>query len=185
MFHSDNTKFTPTTVDEQIDHHLSGSHSAPDKQAAQQAVQRLQRIYQLKSAEHTPSLERVWQRVLATDAQESATPSAIVAAPAMADQPEEAQRGGVMSHPGPHGQRKSRPRRTRVLFAQLAAVLCLIVIVGSFVLVTTLSQRGQPSTSLGIAGASGLYAYLNKTVYRLDSQTHSILWKHTFAGSET
>ncbi|MGH2495208.1 MAG: PQQ-binding-like beta-propeller repeat protein, partial [Ktedonobacteraceae bacterium] len=90
-----------------------------------------------------------------------------------------------MSHPGPHGQRKSRPRRTRVLFAQLAAVLCLVVIVGSFVLVTTLSQRGQPSTFLGIAGASGLYAYLNKTVYRLDSQTHSILWKHTFAGSET
>jgi len=85
---------------------------------------------------------------------------------------------------GSDGQRKPRARRSRVLLAQLAAVLCLVLIVGSFVLVTALSQRGQPSTLLNITGAGGLYAYLNQSVYRLDSQTHSILWKHTFASAE-
>ena len=185
MFHPDNTKFTSAMVDEQIDHHVSGSHSTPEEQAAQQAIQRLQRIYQVKSAEHTPSLERVWQRVLASDTQESATPSSLVSTPAKADsQQKEARQGGVMSLPTSHSQRKPPVRRTRTLFVQLAAVLCLVVIVGSFVLVTTLSRRGQQATSLNIAGASGLYAYLNQTIYRLDSQTHSILWKHAFASDE-
>ena len=85
---------------------------------------------------------------------------------------------------GSDGQHKPRARRSRILLAQLAAVLCLVLIVGSFVLVTALSRRGQQSTLVNIAGASGLYAYLNQSVYRLDSQTHSILWKHTFASAE-
>ncbi|HEU0003203.1 MAG TPA: PQQ-binding-like beta-propeller repeat protein, partial [Ktedonobacteraceae bacterium] len=102
-----------------------------------------------------------------------------------ADQPEEAPQGGAMPPAGTHGQSKPRARRTRVLLAQLAAVLCLIVIVGSFILVSALSPRGQQATSLNIAGASGLYAYLNQSIYRLDNQTHTILWQHTFASDET
>jgi outer membrane protein assembly factor BamB len=186
MSHADSTDFTPATVDEQIERHLTGLQSTPDEQAAQRALHAFQRIYQRKSAEHVPSLERVWQRVLAAGTQESTMSSPLVSAPATRDEQEETQQGGSMSLANSPMQSKNRTRtrRTRTLFAQLAAVLCLVLLVGSFLLVTALSHPGQP-TLLNITGGSGLYAYLNRAIYRLDSQTHTILWKHAFASGET
>jgi outer membrane protein assembly factor BamB len=185
MSHSDGTDFTPAKVDEQIERYLSGLHSAPEEQAAQSAIQRLQRIYRVKSGEHALSLERVWQRVLTSDTQKIAMPSATAYVHETADEQEETQQGVVPST-SPNEQRKNRARvyRTRMLFTQLAAVLCLILIVGSFVLVSNLSHHGQ-TASLSEKGGSGLYAYLGQAIYRLDSRTHQILWKHAFASNET
>src|SRR5450755_1158097 len=134
MSHADSTDFTPATVDEQIERHLTGLQSTPDEQAAQRALHTFQRIYQLKSAEHVPSLERVWQRVLAAGTQESTMSSPLVSAPATIDEQEETHQGGSMSLANSPMQSKNRTRtrRTRTLFAQLAAVLCLVLLVGSF-----------------------------------------------------
>lgn len=186
MSHSDSMDFTPAQVDEQIERHLSGSHSAPEEQAAQRAIQRLQHIYGIKNDEHTSSLERVWQRVLASDIQGSAVPLAKVSASEIEDEQEETQQAGIMPTASSSGQgkRRNRARRSRILFAQLAAVLCLVLIVGSFVLVSNFARRGQPALP-NIQGGSGLYAYLSQAIYRLDSQTHRVLWKHAFAVDET
>ena len=89
-----------------------------------------------------------------------------------------------MSPASPHTPRRKPTPRARALLLQLAAVLCLVLIVGSFVLVTALSRQGQPAR-FPTGSGSGLYAYLNNAIYRLDSQTHTILWKYTFASSET
>src|SRR5579859_325812 len=185
MSHSDSMDFTPAQVDEQIERHLSGSHSAPQERAAQRAIQRLQRIYGIKSDEQTPSLERAWQRVLASDTQGSAVSLAKVPAREIEDEQEETQQVGIMPGASPNGQHRhrNRTRRTRILFAQMAAVLCLVLIVGSFVFLNSFARRGQPAIT-SIPGGSGLYAYLDQAIYRLDSQTHRVLWKHTFAVDE-
>ena len=185
MSHSDSTEFTPAQVDKQIERHLSGSHNAPEEQAAQRAVQRLQRIYGIKSDEHTPSLERVWQRVLTSGTQESALSPAKMSVREIEEKQQETEQPGIMPAASPNGQhqQRTRSRRTRILFAQLAAVLCLVLIVGSFMLVSSFSHRGQPAL-LNIPGDSGLYAYQGQNIYRLDSSSHRILWKHAFASNE-
>src|SRR5947209_6731739 len=75
MSYSDNTNFTPARVDEQIERYLSDPPSTPADQSSLRALHTLQRLYQVKNAEHAPSLERVWQRLLAASAQERAVPS--------------------------------------------------------------------------------------------------------------
>src|SRR5579859_2163185 len=102
MSHSDSMDFTPAQVDEQIERHLSGSHSAPEERAAQRAIQRLQRIYGIKSDEQTPSLERVWQRVLASDTQGSAVSLAKIPASEIEDEQEETQQVGIMPGASPN-----------------------------------------------------------------------------------
>src|SRR5215831_12714923 len=113
MSHSNSMDFTPAQVDEQIERHLSGSHSVPEGQAAQRAIQRLQRIYGTKSDEHTPSLERVWHRVLASDTQESAAPLAKVPAHDIEDEQGETQQSGVMPAASPNGQNRRRNQARR------------------------------------------------------------------------
>jgi len=184
MSHSDHTNFTPAQVDEQIERYLSDLPNTPADQPSLRALHTLQRLYQVKNAEHTPSLERVWQGVLAASAQESAAPSTIVPAAPTVDDLQDAPQSGIMSPASPHNPRRKPTPLARVLLIQLATVLCLALIVGSFVLVTTLSREGQPAR-LPTGSGSGLYAYLGSAIYRLDSQTHNILWKYTFASSET
>jgi outer membrane protein assembly factor BamB len=184
LSHSDHTNFTPAQVDEQIERSLSDPPNTPANHPSLRALHTFQRLYPVKSAEHAPSLERIWQGVLAASAQESAAPSTIIPAAATVDDPQDAPQSGMMSPASPHNPRRKPMPRARVLLLQLAAVLCLVLIVGSFVLVTTLSRQGQPA-SLPTGSGSGLYASLGSAIYRLDSQTHTILWKYTFASSET
>ena len=182
MSHPDNTSFTPAQVDEQIERYLADPLNTPVDQPSLRALHTLQHLYAVKNAEHAPSLERAWQRVLAAAAQEGAVPSTIV--PVTVDEPEDAPQSGIISRTSPHSGRRRRTSRARVLLIQLAAALWLVLSGGSFVLVTTLSRQGQPA-SLTVGGGSGLYAYLGNAIYRLDSQTHSILWKYAFASNET
>ncbi len=134
MSHSDNPNFTPAQVDEQIERYLSDPPNTPADQPSLRALHTLQHLYQIKNAEHAPSLERAWQRVLAAGTQESATPLTIIPA-AVVDEPEDAPQSGIIAPVGPHNRRPQRTPRARVLLLQLAAVLCLVLIVGSFVLV--------------------------------------------------
>lgn len=183
MSHQDDTYFTPAEVDQQIERYLSGSNDTPEEHTASRALQHLQRVYQIRKDRHAPSLERVWQRVLASETQESVDtqPDFEMVTPKTEGESEETQLAGAILPTNANGQRR---RRARPLFAQLAAVLCIILIVGSFVLVSNLSHRQQPASLPGQSG-SGFYAYLAHTIYRLDSRTHQILWKHAFASNET
>ncbi len=144
MSHIDDMFFRPEEVDEQIEQYLSDAHGAPEEQAARRALQGLQRAYQGKSNEQAPSLERVWQRVLTHQAQESAIPPAAMQAQESVEEQEETRPSSFMLPARLQDRRRAyRPS----LFAQMVAVLCLVLIVGSFVLVTTLARRGQPLSS--------------------------------------
>src|SRR5689334_4997506 len=72
MSHQDDTYFTPAEVDQQIERYLSNSGETPEEQTAARALRHLQRVYQIRQDLHAPSLERVWQRVLASEAEEFA-----------------------------------------------------------------------------------------------------------------
>lgn len=183
MSHQDDTYFTPAEVDQQIERHLSEPGETPEEQTTARELRHLQRVYQVRQDLHAPSLERVWQRVLASETLESAEGQhdASINAPERAGEREEGQQAGAILSTNASGRRR---RYARPLFAQLAAILCIILIVGSFVLVSNLSHSPQPTLSTGQSG-NGLYAHLDNTIYRLDSQTHQILWKHAFANNET
>lgn len=81
MSHSNDTSFTPDKVDQQIDDYLSGQHDTPTEHAAQQAILRFKRIYGVKHDDQSPSLERVWQRVLAAEVQDGTQSVATVDEP--------------------------------------------------------------------------------------------------------
>ncbi len=177
MSHSNDTSFTPDKVDQQIDDYLSGQHDTPTEHAAQQAILRFKRIYGVKHDDQSPSLERVWQRVLAAEVQDGTQSVATV------DEPEAPLQGVLPLTESTRPQRKRR--RVRPLIVDLSVALCLVLIVSSFVWITTHSYQAQlTSTSLSVRSESGLYTYQNQTVYRLDSQTHKILWRHDFTNNE-
>lgn len=183
MSHQDDTYFTPAEVEQQIERHLSEPGDTAEEQTTARALQHLQRVYQVRQNLHAPSLERVWQRVLASEAEESVPmqPGTNMKTAEGGDERAEVSQAGILSPTNASGQRR---RYARPLFAQLAAVLCIILVVGSFVLISNLSHRPQPTLSTGQSG-NGLYAHLDHTIYRLDSRTHQILWKYTFASNET
>jgi outer membrane protein assembly factor BamB len=179
MAKSNDANFTSEEIDQQIEHYLSSQQITPEEQAAQHALQQLQRVYQAKNDQHAPSLERVWQRVQAASIQEDAgtlTPT-IKQDDVRQDNPFAATRS--------NSQHQKR-RRAYPLLAQMAAALfCLLLVVGSFVLVTTFASHKQTTPiSNTVTSPGGLYAYQNQAIYRLDTQTHQILWKHTFTNNE-
>jgi outer membrane protein assembly factor BamB len=176
MSHSNDTNFTPAEVDQQIEHYLSGQQITPEEQAAQHALQQLQRIYQAKNDQHAPSLDRVWQRVQAENTSDTT----------LSISQDDTLQGHPILPARSNSQYQTR-RRTYPLLVQVAAVFfCLILFVGSYVLVTTFAPHGQTITPTPdtITSTSGLYAYQKQTIYRLDNQTHQILWKHAFADDE-
>jgi outer membrane protein assembly factor BamB len=174
MSHSNDANFTPAEVDQQIEHYLSSQPITSEEQAAQRALQQLQRIYQTQNDLHAPSLERVWQRVQAANIQEDAHD------PTLSMQQDNTLQGNPII---PSVRSRKKRRHSYPLLAQLAAVFCLILIVGSFVLVTTLLHRAQPTSTI-LTGESGLYALQNQTIYRLNKQTHQILWKYALTDQE-
>jgi outer membrane protein assembly factor BamB len=180
MSHTNDLSFTPEEVDQQIERSLSATPDAPEEQAIQQTIQGLKRIYQTKQSDDAPSLERVWQRVLEAAAQESAP---VVQAPL--NQENTPQRIIPLRRSHEKGPQKTHnhAHRARLVFIPVVVCLCFLLIVGSFVWMTSASRQPGPNTA-GIKSARGLYAYLNHAIYRLDSQTHAILWKHPFTNDE-
>jgi outer membrane protein assembly factor BamB len=99
--------------------------------------------------------------------------------PAQADE----QRESHVLSLNPREQLKRRERGKRLLFTLVAALLALVVIVGSYILINHSSQNKQPVLLPHVTGP-GLYAYLGNAVYQLDNRTHQVVWKHTFASNE-
>ena len=184
MSDSNDTNFTSAEVDEQIERYLSGQHTTPEEGAARRALQQLQRIYRPENKQHAHSLERIWQCVLASNLQVRPhhNDDPALSLPQVVSEQDDRLQGKPLLPAGSRGQ-PWRRGRTYPLLAQLVAVLCLALIVGSFALITTLARRGQPVVN-GIASQSQLYAYQNQALYRLDNQTHQIVWKHAFANNE-
>jgi outer membrane protein assembly factor BamB len=175
MSHSDDTNFTPAEVDQQIERYLSGQQITPEELAAQRALQQLQRIYQTHNDLHAHSLDRVWQRVQAEDASD----------PALSIKQTANEQDDNPIPPIRSSSQYQIRRRAYPLLAQVAAVFfCLFLLVGSYILVTTLAPHAQLASKGTTVSTSGLYAYQNQAIYRLDNQTHQILWKHAFADDE-
>ncbi|QBD80434.1 hypothetical protein EPA93_32460 [Ktedonosporobacter rubrisoli] len=81
----------------------------------------------------------------------------------------------------------STPQKVKLrLLVTLAAIAGTILILGALLLIIPLLRREQPASRAFSTSkeASGLYAFQRNTLYRLDSRTHAIQWKHTFAGRE-
>lgn len=79
-----------------------------------------------------------------------------------------------------------RQRRASVLVMPLAAVFALVVIVGSFIFFSNFAHNNaMPTSIISSVSARGLYGSRNNIIYRLDNQTHKVLWKHTFASDES
>jgi outer membrane protein assembly factor BamB len=175
MSHSDDTNFTPAEVDQQIERYLSDQQITPEELAAQRALQQLQRIYQTHNDQHAHSLNRVWQRVQAQDASD----------PALSIKQTANKQDDNPIPPIRSSSQYQIRRRAYPLLAQVAAVFfCLFLLVGSYILVTTLAPHAQLASTDTSVSTSGLYAYQNQAIYRLDNQTHQIQWKHTFANDE-
>ena len=141
MSHSNDTNFTPAEVDQQIERYLSGQEITLEEQAAQRALQQLQRIYQTQNNQHAHSLDRVWQRVQAASIQEDASDPALIDTPIP---------------PAQSNSRYQMHRRAYPLFVRVAVVFfCLILVVGSYVLVTTFAPHEQISSTDTTVSTSG------------------------------
>jgi outer membrane protein assembly factor BamB len=84
----------------------------------------------------------------------------------------------------PRQQRGRRERGKRLLFTLVAVLLAPVVVVGCSTLLTPPSHN-KPQGLLTPVTGSGLYAYVGNEVYRLDNRSHQVVWKHTFASTET
>ncbi|GCE21770.1 outer membrane protein assembly factor BamB family protein [Dictyobacter kobayashii] len=175
MSDTNETFFKPEEIDEQIERVLSDQPAKPSEEAARRAISGLQRIYALNSPAHDPSLQRVWQRILDAEAQENAGEQQEETAQGLGQRPQLDRASG---------ERRRATKRSRLLLTQLVAILCLVLIVGSFVWFINRPGPIQP-VSRTITNSSGnLYAYLGQTLYRVDNQSHNIIWKYTFASNE-
>ncbi|HEY0754575.1 MAG TPA: hypothetical protein VGD98_11475 [Ktedonobacteraceae bacterium] len=159
MFRSAKNDFTPDQVDEQIASYLIEQRNISEEQTDQRAIQLLQSLYSIRRHEYTASLERVWQRVRASEEQENVLPVITEKPLATVDEREETGQSGVLVSFSPRGQRGKRIPR----LALLAAVLALVVI-GGFALANNF-QSHNPLTVQRPFPASGLYAYLNNALY--------------------
>lgn len=180
--------FTPARVDEQIENLLTSQGDTPQDAAGHQAVQQLQRLHQVRKDEHTPSLERVWQRVLTSEPLQTRETAVleITEEQPMAEQQEETHQSGVLPSLDPRVARQRSGRGRRSFLTQMAAVLALVVLVGGFVFIITRNAAPhlQP-TLLTRSSGSGLYAYHANAIYRVDNRTHQVVWKHLFANDES
>jgi hypothetical protein len=181
MSHPNDTSFTPAEVDQQIERYLSGQHGTPDEQAAQQAILRCQQIYRIDQDAQAPALERVWQRVL--DAEISDTVPAVQSQ--QMERVQEERQPDALTLPRLNG-RQGHPihrQRRNPIFVELSVAFCLLLIFSGVAWIATHSTVARPVDAL-TRSIGQLYAYQNQTVYQLNSQTHSIVWEHTFATNE-
>lgn len=152
----------PSHVDEHIESLMTDPEHAPAEQAWQRVLQRLQQIYPSQRNLHTPSLERVWQRVLATEAGT------------------QEQQSGVLSSSHLQVRHAGWRAQSRSLLVPLAAVLLLLAL-GSGCVLAGIFAPHRPASLSTPAHGSGLYAYQANMIARLDTQTHQIIWQHFFS----
>lgn len=168
-------EFTPELVDAQVDRLLA--HQLPASQHAQ-IIDDLQHMYQ----DDERSLRKVWQRLELENQQTQS----------MEKLPERAGREALRPQPTsakvlnlernrPMRQASKRPL-TRV-FSLIAAACIAVLIVGSMLFILNLVHKNQPPTASNTS--QSLYASDSTSVFKLDPQTHQILWQQTLEGVTT
>jgi len=179
MSDDDNKPFLPDHVDEQVDHYLARH----DNKSAIQLTQALQRYY-ISCKDHSPSLERVWNRLQEHRAY-------LNHMQLQASHHNEQQQVSSIQQVRRHQMKKARlssqdenaaPGR----LAMVATVVFLMLLVGSAVAVFQFAREGHSETGTGICTTVGsgtgnvdhasVYALVNNTLYRLDATTHKTLW---------
>ncbi len=82
-------------------------------------------------------------------------------------------------------ERSPGTRSVMRIFATLAAVLVVALLIGSMLIISALAHQQKPTTSTAAKGATsqpvqtapGIYTNSGSTVYRLDSLTHRLVWQ--------
>ncbi|HEU5381634.1 MAG TPA: PQQ-binding-like beta-propeller repeat protein, partial [Ktedonobacteraceae bacterium] len=168
-------KFVPELVDEQLEHLVARRSPVS---LDEQMINDLQRMYQ--SDDH--SLTKVWQRLGLEENQ-------LIS---MGRQPETS---GAMQPPASaklldlernrHMRRSSKHSLVRTL-SLLSAACVAALIVGSMLVVSNLAHQSQSSQAVSpktirqqASLPQGIYTNDTSHVFRLDGQTHHVLWQQT------
>ncbi len=149
--------FLPEEVDEQIGEYHT---------AAQDTIQALQRHF--APAEQDAALQRVWQRFeqrrTTMHKHERAQPRAT---------PQQERRYRMKQVAGSSRQMRGDSLARRL--GLVAAVIFVTLLVGSMVVVFRLTLNGHTVVS-GRPMEKEMFAFVNRTLYRLDTNTHQALW---------
>lgn len=171
--------FPPETIDEQVDQFASvSSHESASSEI--KVIQRLAACYE--ADQH--STERVWKRLEFHLAEEDAAAQPV-------SRP-------MATRPGSHKQRRPSLQLTwrsahltgSFRFAQVAAVVFAVLLVGSLLLVFHMAQASRTVTGPNQttqttgqpASPPGIYIGRSDGVYRLNIQTRKVIWHTHVAG---
>jgi outer membrane protein assembly factor BamB len=160
--------FLPEEVDEQIGEYLAPSplNKQSLDTSAQNTVQALQRHF--APAEQDAALQRVWQRF---EQRRTTMHKHERAQPRVTAQQERRYRMKQRAH-------SSRPARGGLRahrLSQVAALMFVTLLVGSMVVLFRLASNGRSVVS-GRPMEKKMFALVNRTLYRLYTNTHQALW---------
>ena len=172
--------FPPDTIDEQVDKFTSvSSHASAPPEI--KVIQRLAAFYEAE--QH--STEQVWKRLEPYLAEEDAAAQPVSRAMAIVHGSHKKMRPSMQPT-----LRSAQWTTASSLFAQVAAVVFAVVLVGSLLLVFHMAQASRtgarPNQTTQIAGQQvsppGIYISRSDGVYRLNIQTRKVIWHTHVAG---
>jgi outer membrane protein assembly factor BamB len=172
--------FPPDTIDEQVDKFTSvSSHESAPPEI--KVIQRLAAFYEAE--QH--STEQVWKRLEPYLAEEDAAAQPVSRAMAIVHGSHKKMRPSMQPT-----LRSAQWTTGSSLFAQVAAVVFAVVLVGSLLLVFHMAQASRtgarPNQTTQIAGQQvsppGIYISRSDGVYRLNIQTRKVIWHTHVAG---
>src|SRR5258708_1970333 len=167
--------FPPDTIDEQVDQFASVS----SHESASPGIKVIQRLAAFYEADH-PSPERVWKRLEPHLAADDAAGEPVCRPLATLHGSPKKRR------PSLHPTLRSAQWTGSFRFAQVAAVVFAVLLVGSLLLVFHMAQASRtatrPNQTTQTAGQPasppGIYISRSDGVYRLNIQTRKVIW-HT------
>lgn len=167
--------FHPAEIDEQIDDYLAttptNGHTSDDIYA-QTSVRDVQAYF--APPRQDEALNRVWQRF----AEQRAKTSTLQAGQ---QSQQSAKVLTLATKASSTRQKASGPFRRQLSI--LAAVIVVTLLIGSTLLLFQQGRHPNKQTGL-ITQPTGIFALVNRTLYRLDTQTHHPLWQFQASGSQ-
>lgn len=167
--------FLPAEIDEQIDDYLAATPASGDTlgdTSAQASVRDIQAYF--APPEQDEALNRVWQRfneqranIQAHQTDQQSQPSAKVLT--------------LATKTSSTRQKASSSFRRQLSI--LAAVIVVALLIGSTLLLFQSGRHASKQIGL-ITQPTGMFALVNQTLYRLDTQTHHPLWQFQASGSQ-
>lgn len=167
-------KFTPELVDEQLERLLA---KRPPVSPGEHIINDLRRMYQ--GDEH--SLAKVWQR-LGLEENQSISMGQPSETSGAAQQPASAK---ILDLERNRHMRQSRKHSLARTLSLLAATCAAVLIVGGMLVVSTLAHQNQGSHTAALQKTQqpqaslppGIYTTNATTLFRLNSQTHQVIWQ--------